>query len=153
MALNASLVGRSYPAQRSYEVCREKLREFADAIGDGSPVYRDPEAARSTGLPDVVAPPTFLFSVTMPWTAQLIGDPELGADYSRLVHGEQSFHSTRPVVPGDVLSGGVTIEAILVRGRNEYLVYRTDVTDASGEAVATLRSTVVFRGTAPPEEG
>lgn len=153
MALNQALVGRAYPAPRSYEVGREKLREFAEAIGDHNPVYSDPDAAARHDLADVVAPPTFLFSVAYGWTAQLILDPELNADFSRLVHGEQAFQYLRPVHPGDVLTGSVTIEDILVRARNEYMVYRTDVTTQAGEPVATLRSTVVFRGTAPQQEG
>lgn len=153
MALNQALIGRSYPATRPYEVGREKIREFAEAIGDHSPVYSDPMAASLRGLDDIVAPPTFLFTVTFTWTAQVVLDQELGADFSRLVHGEQSFHYERPVHPGDLLTGEVTIEDILVRGRNEYLVYRTDVTTVSGAPVATLRSTVVFRGTAVQEEG
>lgn len=64
MALDQSFVGRSYPATAPYEVGREKIREFAEAIGDAAPAYTDAEAARALGYPDVIAPPTFVFSIT-----------------------------------------------------------------------------------------
>ncbi|HEX2075472.1 MAG TPA: MaoC family dehydratase N-terminal domain-containing protein, partial [Geodermatophilus sp.] len=45
MALDAGLVGRSYPPSAVYEVGRAKIAEFASAIGEPDPVHRDPEAA------------------------------------------------------------------------------------------------------------
>ena len=59
MPLDPSFVGRTYPPTEPYQVGREKIREFAAAIGDANPAYPDPEAARALGHPDVVAPPTF----------------------------------------------------------------------------------------------
>ena len=59
MALNRDFVGRSYPSSSPYEVSRVKIKEFAAAIGDSNPIYRDRDAARAAGHPDVVAPPTF----------------------------------------------------------------------------------------------
>ena len=70
---------------------REKIREFADAINDPNPVYRDRAAAQALGHPDVMAPPTFPIVLTLPAGGQVIDDPELGLDYSRVVHGEQRF--------------------------------------------------------------
>ena len=67
------------------------------------PAYHDPEAARALGYPDVVAPPTFPVVLTMAASRQIIDDPALGMDYSRVVHGDQRFAYTRPVVAGDEL--------------------------------------------------
>ena len=64
MALDQSFVGRSYPPTEPYEVGREKIREFAEAVGDPNPAYIDPEAAKALGHPDVIAPPTFVFAIT-----------------------------------------------------------------------------------------
>src|SRR3954449_2855778 len=61
--LDASLVGRAYPASAPYEVGREKVRELAEALGDRNPVYTDGEAAAVLGYQDVIAPPTFAFVV------------------------------------------------------------------------------------------
>jgi acyl dehydratase len=152
VAINREFVGREYPASATYEVGREHIRSFAQAIGDPNPAYVDPEAARALGHPDVVAPPTFLtvlmnrFGLEGPMV-----DPALGLDYAMVVHGEQSFELVRPVHAGDVLSCVQRVEAIRDAGRNELLEMVIDVTDAQGEKVAVVRSTIVSRGSAAPK--
>ena len=151
MPMNRDFVGREYPASATYEVGREHVRQFADAIGDPDPLYRDVEAARAAGYPDVVAPPTFLTTLSFRFAAESpIADPELGLDYSLVVHGEQSFVLSRPVHVGDVLTAVSRVEEIRDVGRNELLSVVTDVTDAAGQQVATLRSALISRGTAAP---
>lgn len=148
MPLNRDVIGRHYPAPSTYEVGREAIRRFADAIGDDSPAYSDPEVAQALGHPDVIAPPTFLTVLNFRFAASgPVADPELGLDYSRVVHGEQEFVLHRPVRAGDVLTSVTTVEDIRDAGRNELILTRTDVT-AGGEAVATVRGTIVSRGTA-----
>ena len=111
MSLDPAFVGRSWPPTEPYLVCREKIREFARAIGATEPEYHDPEAARAIGYADVVAPPTFPIVFTMASShAQIVEDPELGIDYSRVVHGDQKFVYTRPVVAGDALVCTNTVE-------------------------------------------
>src|SRR6266702_749187 len=102
MPLDESFVGRVYPATEPYEVSREKIREFADAIGDDNPAYRDKAAAQALGYPDVI---------TLKAAQQIVADPELGLDYSRVVHGEQRFSYSRPVLAGDVLQVTAKVEA------------------------------------------
>lgn len=148
MALDPSFVGRAYPPTEPYLVSREKIREFVEAVGDPNPAYRDPEAARALGHPDVVAPPTFAVVVTQPAQARVMFDPELGLDYSRVVHGEQSFAYTRPVVAGDLLVAVANVDAIRSAAGNDLLSLRAEVSTVSGEHVCTARSTVVARGTA-----
>jgi acyl dehydratase len=148
VALDQSFVGRTYPATAPYEVSREKIREFADAIGDQSPVYRDPEAARALGHPDVIAPPTFPVVLSMRARDQVIFDPELGLDYSRVVHGEQRFVYARPVRAGDQLTVTLSVEAIRSAGGNDMITTRGDVATVDGEPVFTAYATLVARGTA-----
>jgi acyl dehydratase len=152
MALDSSFIGRTYPPTEPYEVGREKIREFADAIGDPNPVYRDRAAAEKLGYPDVIAPPTFPIVLTMRAGYQVAFDPELGLDYSRVVHGEQRFVYTRPVRAGDRLTVVVTVENIRSAGGNDILSTRGDVTTVAGEPVLTAYSTLVARGTAGPEQ-
>ena len=148
MPLDQSFVGRSYPASGPYEVGREKIREFADAIGDADPVYRDTEAAKAAGHPDVIAPPTFPTVITMRAQRVLIQDPELGLDYSRVVHGEQSFQYHRPVHAGDRLVTTVYVDGIRAAAGNDILTTRSEVTTEDGEPVLTARAVIVARGTA-----
>ena len=148
MALDQRFVGRSYGPGPVYEVGREKIREFADAIGDTNAAYRDPEAAKALGHPDVIAPPTFPVIVSMRSSVDLVADPELGLDYSRVVHGEQRFAYTRPVRAGDRLVGVLTVDSIRSAAGNDILATRTELRTPEGEHVVTAYSTIVARGTA-----
>ena len=146
MPLDPDFVGRTWPPTEPYLVGREKIREFAAAIGATNPEYHHPEAARAIGYADVVAPPTFPTVVTMAASRQIISDPELGLDYTRVVHGDQRFSYTRPVVAGDTLICTNTVEEITQRGGHDFMTTRTDVTTESGEPVVTAWSKLVQRG-------
>ncbi|AZK95906.1 MULTISPECIES: MaoC family dehydratase N-terminal domain-containing protein [Streptomyces] len=146
MALDQSFVGRSYPPTPPYEVGREKIREFADAVGDANPAYTDPEAAKALGHDDVIAPPTFAFAITYRAAGEVLRDPQLGLDYSRVVHGAQRFAYTRPVRAGDRLSVVSTIESIKSMAGNDVLDIRGEVHDESGEHVVTAWTKLVARG-------
>jgi acyl dehydratase len=146
MPLDQSFVGRTYPPTAPYQVGREKIREFARAIGATDPLHLDPEAARAAGYVDVVAPPTFPVVITMAASRQIVEDPELGVDYSRVVHGDQRFAYQRPVVAGDELICVNTVEAIMSRGGHDFLTTRTDVATSAGELVVSVWSKLVVRG-------
>jgi acyl dehydratase len=146
MPVDQSYIGRVYPPTAPYEVGREKIREFADAVNDPNPVYRDSAAAQAFGYPDVIAPPTFPIILTLRAGHQVITDPDFGIDYSRVVHGEQRFVHHRPVTAGDVLQVVVSVDDIRVAGGNDIVTTRADVTTLDGEAVLTAHSTLVARG-------
>lgn len=150
MPLNRAYVGRSYDAEGRFEVSREHIRRFADAIGDPNPAYRDPAAARAQGHPDVIAPPTFLTTVGLSLRDGNgpLSDSDLGLDYGRVVHGEQRFVHHRSVVPGDVLTARTTVSDIRDAGANELLTLTTEIRTVEGETVCTARNVVVSRGTA-----
>ncbi|MER5350374.1 MaoC family dehydratase N-terminal domain-containing protein [Kitasatospora sp. NPDC002551] len=145
MALDPSFIGRTYPPTEPYEVGREKIREFAVAVGDANPAYTDPEAAKALGHPDVIAPPTFPIVLSMRASAQVVTDPELGLDYSRVVHGDQKFAYTRPVRAGDRLTVVVTVDNIKSLAGNDVLTVRGEIADESGEHVVTSVMTLVAR--------
>lgn len=146
MPLDPSYVGRSYPATEPYQVGREKIREFAAAIGATDPAHHDLDAARALGYRDVLAPPTFPVVITMAASRQIVDDPEFGIDYSRVVHGDQRFAYVRPVIAGDELVCVNTIEEIISRGGHDFLMTRTDVSTSAGEPVVTVWSKLVVRG-------
>lgn len=147
MALNPEFVGRVYPPSPAYAVGREKIREFAAAIGDLNPACHDVEAARSLGYPDVVAPPTFAVVLAMKAATAAVKDPDLGLDYSRVVHGEQRFSFVRPIVAGDELQVTVTIEALRTMAGNDMVTTRGDIATLEGEPVASATSLLISRGT------
>jgi acyl dehydratase len=146
MPLDQSFVGRTYPPTPPYQVGREKIREFAAAIGATDAAHHDPAAARSLGHADVVAPPTFPVVLASAANQQVVDDPALGVDYSRVVHGDQRFAYTRPVVAGDELVCVTAIEEITSRGGHDFLSTRTDVRTAAGEQVVSVWCKLVVRG-------
>lgn len=152
MPLNRDFIGRSFPASAPYEVSRVKIKDFANAIGDSNPAYLDTDAAKALGHPDVIAPPTFAIVISFQMGAQVVFDQGLGLDYSRVVHGEQSFTYVRPIHAGDVLVGTPRITDIRDAGRNELLTWEAVITTVDGEHVCTAVNTLVSRGTAASQE-
>ena len=148
MSINQSFVGRRYEADRLYEVGREKIREFATAVGASDPAHHDEAAARALGYADILAPPTFPIILTMGLELRLMADPELGLDFTRVVHREQRFVHHRPVLAGDRLWTAVIVDAIRVAAGNDLVTTRAEVSAEDGSAVVTAYSTLVARGTA-----
>lgn len=147
MALNHELKGKEYQ-EVTFEVERGRVLQFADAIGEDDPIYRDPEAARAAGFPEQVAPPTFPTVMQIMTSGQVVLDQDLGLNYAVVVHGEQEYDWRRPIVVGDVLSATPRIADIFARGPNEFLIIEAEITDAGGEVVCVARTTLLSRGTA-----
>ncbi|MFL5797030.1 MAG: MaoC family dehydratase N-terminal domain-containing protein [Actinomycetota bacterium] len=147
MALNTELIGKTYD-RIEFTVERDRVNQFADAIGEGDPVYRDAEAAKAAGYAEQVAPPTFITVIQIMTSGQVVLDQELGLDYSRVVHGEQSYRYERPLVVGDSITATPRLTDIRTRKSNEFLTIESEVIDAkTGELVVTARSTLISRGT------
>jgi acyl dehydratase len=136
VALNLAFLNRSYPSLETFKVDQEKINAFSDAIGDNNDYVKQGFAS-----------PTYLISIQMGAMEVALFDPELGLDYSKVVHGEQSFEYKKPVKAGDELSFISTIEAIKSKVGNDFITIRSDVKDAAGNEVATLKATLIARGT------
>ena len=145
MAINLELVGKSYPPAPAYEVGREKIREFAAAIGDDNPAYHESAAAQALGHRAVIAPATFAVIVSFLAASAVVNDPDLGLDYSRVVHGEQRFSYSRPITAGDRLVATATIENLRIAAGNDMVTTRTDITTIDGEHVVTATAVIVSR--------
>lgn len=144
--MNPALAGRSFPPVAPYLVGREKVREFARATSSTSPLSFDPEAARAAGFADVVAPPTFAIVVQESTLQQLLDAPDAGIDFTRVVHGDQRFTYTRPIVAGDELTATLTVASVKSLGGHSMVTAESVMTDAAGEHVVTATSTLVVRG-------
>ena len=145
----AEYVGRALPSSRPYQVGREKVREFALAVGEGALVCTDLDAARAAGHPDLVAPPTFAATFTLPLMEAFLCDPAVGWDYGRMVHGEQSFTAHRPLYAGDDVVTVLHVDELLTRAGSLLLTLRAETVDATGAPVLTAVSLMV---TAAPAE-
>jgi acyl dehydratase len=146
VAVDTSTIGKTYPAV-SYSVGREKVREFAYAVGETNPVYFDVEAARAAGYDDVVAPPMFavVYSGRAVWPA--VHDPEVGLDFSMLVHGAQEFEWGPVVVAGDEISTEARIKDISERGGMGFYIFESVSKNQRAETVCTGLWTDIVRGT------
>lgn len=138
-----SFVGRALPTSGPYQVGREKIREFATAIGDSSPLSHDVDAARAAGHPDLVAPPTFSTTFAMPVIEGFLKDPDFGWDYTRMVHGDQRIVFSRPIFAGDELFTTLHVDTLSTRAGSHFLTLRCEVATAAEEPVATFTGLLV----------
>ena len=112
--MDESKKGKTYPPLE-YEVGREKIREYANAVGEHNPVYHDREAAKAAGFRDVVAPPMFAVVYSAAAVAPGVLDPEVGINFASMVHGGQEFVWGEPVCSGDTITTQATLEDIYER--------------------------------------
>ena len=140
MPVNPDIVGRVFPPTASYLVGREKVREFARAVFADEPQHLDPAAARALGYADVVAPVTFAIILQEQTLQQLIAEPDSGIELARLLHAEQRFRYTRPIVAGDELTAQLSVVSIRAMGGGALVTSDTVITDAAGGHVVTATS-------------
>jgi acyl dehydratase len=141
--VNPQLVEREFPATAPYLVGREKVREFARAVFADALQHHDPEAARALGYADVVAPPTFAMVIQDLTLQILLAEPDSGIVLSRVLHGEQRFRYSRPIVAGDELTARLSVRTVRAVGGNAMVTSDADIVDASGGHVVTATSVLV----------
>ena len=134
MSPNTDAVGKTYAAT-VYAVGREKIREYAAAVGETNPLYLNVDAARKAGHADVVAPPMFAVVYAAPSVMRGLFDPELGIDFAQLVHGSQEFRWGPLVVAGDEISTTTAVKQISARGELEFYVFESRSRNDRGETV------------------
>ena len=146
--MDQNAAGKTFPPYE-FRVERGKIGEFADAIGDPNPVYRDPEAARKAGFPGIPAPPTLLrtFLYETPDSKNALGVK----DWSYIVHGEQEFEYLAPIVAGDVLTAQDRIVSVTEKesrraGKLQIGVIETRFVNQRGETVQIARRALVETG-------
>ena len=129
----------------TYAVGREKVREYAHAVGETDPRYLDPQAACAAGFADVVAPPMFAAVYCAPAISPAILDPDVGIDFARMVHGAQEFTWDEPVVAGDEITTEASLEEQSERGGLQFYVFRSVSKNQRGELVCEGRWTNIVR--------
>jgi acyl dehydratase len=129
----------------SYVVGREKVREFADAVGETDPRFHDVEAARAAGFADVVAPPMFASVYAGRAVFPLVLDPEVGIDFARMVHGGQDFTWHKPVVAGDEITTEAEFTDKAKRGELTVFTFTSRSVNQEGELVCEGTWTNIVR--------
>ena len=149
MPLDPALVGHETTPETA-TIQAEDIRQFADAIGDTNPVFHDPGAAQRAGFHGVPATPTFITRFRVPFA-----EAGLDTERSQVLHGEQEYAFSRPIVAGDTLVVRHRVKSIRQTARAGGMAIMTleqfcDTPD--GERVATGGATVVVRDAPTPDE-
>ena len=145
MPVNTSAVGKQYPPV-VYAVGREKVKEYANAVGETNPLHLDPAAARAAGYADVVAPPMFAVVYQSPSVMPGIFDPEVGIDFAMMVHSGQDFRWERVVVAGEEISTTAAVLSIEEKGGMGFYDFEVVSKDSDGETVCTGIWKLIVRG-------
>ena len=136
MAVNTDVIGKTF-APATYAVGREKIREYARAVGETDPLYLDVEAARAAGYADVVAPPMFAVVYSLPAVWPALFDEEVGIDFAQMVHGGQEFEWGAVVVAGDEITTTASLKDASERRGNGFFVFESVSVNERGETVCT----------------
>jgi acyl dehydratase len=144
LAINEDLKGKTYPPFE-YEVGREKIREYARAVGEENPVYFDPDAARAAGFRNVVAPPMFCVVYSAGAMGPAVLDPELAINLMMMVHGQQDFEWGEPVVAGDVITTEVEVKDMYEKDGKEFYIWESRSKNQDGSTTVTGTWTNIVR--------
>ena len=144
MPADTTAQGKTFPTH-AYEVGKEKIREFAYAVGEDNPVYFDRDAAKSAGFRDVPAPPMFAVVYSAGAMAPAIFDPEVGINLALMVHGGQEFVWGEPVVAGDTISTSAEVKEIYEKDGKGFYVFESVSTNQDGAEVVRATWTNIVR--------
>jgi acyl dehydratase len=145
MAISTAAVGKSY-APVTYAVGREKIREYARAVGETNPLHHDVDHAREQGYKDVVAPPMFCVVYCGPALGPAMFDPEVGIDFARLLHSAQEFRWGPLVQAGDEVTTTLTVKDISSRGEMGFYTFESASTNQDGDTVCVGTWSNIVRG-------
>jgi acyl dehydratase len=143
--VNTQAIGKTYESS-VYAVGREKVKEYARAVGETNPIHLDFEAAREAGYDDVVAPPMFAVVFGGPAMGPALLDPDVGMNFAQMVHGGQEFAWGPPVVAGDEITTTVSVKDISERDGRGFYIYESSSVNQRGEEVARGTWTHIVRG-------
>ncbi|MGA2319782.1 MAG: MaoC family dehydratase N-terminal domain-containing protein [Solirubrobacteraceae bacterium] len=145
MPVKTTAIGKTYEPVL-YAVGREKIKEYARAVGETNPVHLDVQAARDAGYADVVAPPTFAVVYSILSLGPAMFDPELAMNLPMMVHGGQEFEWGPLVVAGDEITTTGSVKNIYERDGRGYYVFETVSINQRGEQVCRGTFTNIVRG-------
>ena len=143
--MDTSKIGKSYPAFE-YEVGREKIREYANAVGETNPVYTDREAAKAAGFRDVVAPPMFAVVYSAGAMGPAVLDPALGINFMMMLHGSQEFVWSEPVCAGDTITTTATVKDLREEDGRRFYVFESVSINQDGKETVRGTWTNIVRG-------
>jgi len=133
-----------------FPIERGKIREFADAIGDDNPLYRDPIYASKSPFGRIIAPPTFTRTHVF-WRSGPSNYEIAGLDQRFVLHGEEEYEYFNPIFAGDILTCSIKIVDAYEKegkrgGRMTFVVFESTFHNEKGVKVLVSRSTTLQTG-------
>ena len=145
MPVDTSAKGKTYPPFE-YEVGKEKIREYAMAVGEDNPVYFDRDKAKEAGFRDIPAPPMFAVVYSAGSVGPAVLDPEVGINFMMMVHGGQEFVWGEPVCAGDTITTETEVKDITEREDKTFYVFESVSRNQEGQEVVRATWTNIVRG-------
>ena len=124
MPVNTKAIGKTYEPV-TYAVGREKIREYARAVGETDPLHWTSRRPAPPATRDLLAPPMFAVVYSAPAVGPPIFDPEIELNFAMMVHGGQEFEWGPPVVAGDEITTTASVKDISERGGRGYYVFES----------------------------
>jgi hypothetical protein len=125
--MNPAAAEKTYPAT-TFTVDPQRVAAFRE-------IFEEPEGV----------PATFVTVAEFAVMPQIVADPELGLDFSRVLHGNQEYEFRRPLEEGETLEVRCRLGSIRLLGGNAFLVLVTELVEPGGDVVCTARSTLIER--------
>ena len=144
MSVSKDAVGKQWPPI-TYQAGLEKIREYANAVGEGERVHHDRDAAKEAGFRDVVAPPMFAVVYSAGAMGPAIFDPDVGMDFARMLHGSQEFVWGEPVCAGDAITTDIEWKDLSERDGKQFFVFESVSRNQDGAEVARGTWTNIVR--------
>jgi acyl dehydratase len=143
--VDTSAKGKTYQPFE-YEVGKEKIREYAMAVGEENPVYFDRDKAKEAGFRDIPAPPMFAVVYSAGSVGPAVLDPEVGINFMMMVHGGQEFLWGEPVCAGDTITTETEVKDITERDDKAFYVFESVSRNQEGQEVVRATWTNIVRG-------
>jgi acyl dehydratase len=143
VAINTDITGMVWEYPDSYEVGREKVREFAKSVKADDPACLDEDAAAQLGYDGLVAPPTFVTILGKMVQADFMRNVDTGYETLQMVQVDQRFVYHKPILAGDVLHARMEVHSVVERFGADIVVTRNTCTNQAGEVVLEAWTTVM----------
>ena len=145
MALTSDLIGRVFGPSTPTILSESSLVAFAHSVGFTDGPCINSAAALAAGFAGIVAAPTYAIVLTLDGAAELSRDPDIGLDFSHVVHGDQRFSYFDVLIAGDEVTVLTTVEDLKTLAGNVVVTVRGDVSRTDGTLVCSAWTTLVVR--------
>ena len=144
--MSSEHVGKVFPPLKA-DVEKWQLRFFAKAVGEPNPIYFDEQAAQAEGHKSILAPPTYVLTLSIAEADPFKKYRELGINPENMLHAQQKFEYFSPVYAGDQITFTCRVVDFIERrgGAIKFLIEETEAVNQDGTVTTRFRKTIVIK--------